>query len=423
MRALLLGALLALLILPGARAQAQDREFDIDIFYEELAPYGDWYEHPRWGLVWEPNVDDEWRPYSLGYWTFTDDYGWYWVSDEPFGWAVFHYGRWVLDEDDGWLWIPDTEWGPAWVIWRWSDDYVGWTALGPGSSWGPDGDLDYDFTFYESPGYILAWSFVAPRYLTTRDLFRRLAPRTRHSFLLRRTKHVRGHRKHDKRIVNTGIDVRRFERLIGRPVARTKLKSVDNPRALRARREPGGASDVPVFMPRIITRPDGPKRPPQLKARPERKDRGPSVTGFPKDKSGETPGTKEPAAPAPRIIPSQPGDQKQRFKQTTTPPPTKDTGPPADLQRRRSKDTTAPPPTDGKAAPADVPRQRFKQTITPPATGTPRVEPRRLPQPQGPSASDRQRASPPATGSSTGRTQRATEKDRDKDGKKAEEPR
>jgi hypothetical protein len=151
MRAFLLGVLLALLIVPGVPAQAQDRDFDVDIFYEELAPYGDWFEHPRWGLVWQPRVERDWRPYSQGYWTLTDEYGWYWVSDEPFAWAVFHYGRWTYDEDDGWLWIPDTEWGPAWVIWRWSDDYVGWAALGPDSNWDPDGVLRYDVSFYESP--------------------------------------------------------------------------------------------------------------------------------------------------------------------------------------------------------------------------------------------------------------------------------
>src|SRR3990172_2043857 len=266
MRAFLLGVLLALLIVPGVPAQAQDRDFDVDIFYEELAPHGDWFEHPRWGLVWQPRVERDWRPYSQGYWTLMEEYGWYWVSDEPFAWAVFHYGRWPYDEDDGWLWIPDTEWGPAWVIWRWSDDYVGWAALGPDSSWDPDGELRYDVEYYESPSYIFAWSFLHPRYLTTPGLHRYLAPRAQHSFILRRTRHVRGYRRFDRRVVNVGIDVRRFERVIGRPVTRVRLKSVDNPRDLRARRDRGG-TDVQVFMPRIISRPDASKKPPQLKDR------------------------------------------------------------------------------------------------------------------------------------------------------------
>ena len=66
MRAFLLGILLALLMVPGAPAQAQGRDFDDDIFYEELAPYGDWFEHPRWGLVWQPRVDRDWRPIRRG---------------------------------------------------------------------------------------------------------------------------------------------------------------------------------------------------------------------------------------------------------------------------------------------------------------------------------------------------------------------
>ena len=46
---------------------------------------------------------------------------------------VYHYGRWTKVEDEGWCWIPDYEWGPAWVSWRESDDYVGWAPLPPES--------------------------------------------------------------------------------------------------------------------------------------------------------------------------------------------------------------------------------------------------------------------------------------------------
>ena len=406
MRAFLLGALLALLMLPGAPAQAQDQEFDIDIFYEELAPYGDWFEHPRWGYVWQPNVDDDWRPYALGYWTFTDDYGWLWVSDEPFGWAVFHYGRWAYDQEDGWLWIPGTEWAPAWVVWRWSNDYVGWTALGPGSSWNSDGDLDYDLSYYENPAYVFAWSFVQPLYLTTPGLYRHLAPRQRRSFILRHTRHVRGYHRRDRHVVNGGIDVRRFERLTGEPVKRAKLKSVDNPRELRARSN-SGATDVQVYMPRIISRPDGAKRPPHLKARPERKGSRPAATGFPKDKSSEPPSTK--TAPSPRIISPQPDDHKERSKRTTTPPPAKDTGPAPDSQRQRFQQRTVPPSTDGKAAPADVPRQRLQRT-TPPSTGTPSVEPRRLTQPPPRAPSTSPGPSPRPSGPPPAHTQRPADK-------------
>ncbi|HJZ43877.1 MAG TPA: DUF6600 domain-containing protein [Hyphomicrobiaceae bacterium] len=391
MRAFLLGVLLALLIVPGVPAQAQDRDFDVDIFYEELAPHGDWFEHPRWGLVWQPRVERDWRPYSQGYWTLTEEYGWYWVSDEPFAWAVFHYGRWTYDEDDGWLWIPDTEWGPAWVIWRWSDDYVGWAALGPDSSWDPDGELRYDVEYYESPSYIFAWSFVHPRYLTTPGLHRYLAPRAQHSFILRRTRHVRGYRRFDRRVVNVGIDVRRFERVIGRPVTRVRLKSVDNPRDLRARRDRGG-TDVQVFMPRIISRPDGPKRLPQLKARPEtKKGTDPSVTGFPKGKSAEPPSKDRLPDTSPRFIPP-PSDGPKTFKQTTTPPPTDRKGLPSDVQKQlKQVSPPGPTQTDPSAlrksgpppsGPSGPPPGFTGQDVRPKDGGTPRVQ--REGKPSGP---------------------------------------
>ena len=415
MRAFLLGALLALLIMPGMPAQAQDRDFDVDIFYEELAPYGDWFEHPRWGLVWQPNVDRDWRPYSQGYWSYTDDNGWYWVSDEPFAWAVFHYGRWTYDQDDGWIWIPDTEWGPAWVTWRWSDDYVGWAPLGPGSSWGPDGDLRYDVSYYDSPGYYFAWCFVHPRYLTTPGLYRYLAPRAEHNLIFRRTQHVHGYRRFDRRIVNAGIDVRRFERAIGRPVVRVRLKAVDSPRDLGARRD-GGGRDLQVFMPRIISKPGEPKRPPQLKARPDHpKGPGPSVTGFPPGKSGD-PGRDRPTGPQIRGVPGPSGTEPQPFKRATTPPPTDQKQPPAEIQRLPSKQVSpsgpgqtdphvyrkSSPPPSGPPPSAGSGPSLFKGQDARPSRDSgnvaPRVQqvPRQESRPQGPPPGGQPKGPPPA---------------------------
>ena len=88
-------------------------------FYDELAPYGVWYNHPRWGDVWHPTrVEADFRPYYRGHWVNTIEYGWTWNSDYPWSDVPFHYGRWVLDPNDGWLWVPGYVWAPAWVIWR-----------------------------------------------------------------------------------------------------------------------------------------------------------------------------------------------------------------------------------------------------------------------------------------------------------------
>src|SRR5215471_17045083 len=81
-RTLVLAALLAVLAL-SLPAAAQDPPVDIDIFYAKLEPYGQWFEHPVWGTVWRPRVDQDWRPYAHGAWVYTDEFGWYWEAEEP----------------------------------------------------------------------------------------------------------------------------------------------------------------------------------------------------------------------------------------------------------------------------------------------------------------------------------------------------
>jgi hypothetical protein len=97
---------------------------------DRLAPYGQWRQSARFGEVWVPNVAAGWRPFTIGHWVWTDE-GWYWQSDEPFGWVVYHYGRWVLDDKLGWVWFPGNEWAPAWVVWRESNDDIGWAPAPP----------------------------------------------------------------------------------------------------------------------------------------------------------------------------------------------------------------------------------------------------------------------------------------------------
>jgi len=114
---------------PGPISGPAQEQID---FEAALEGYGHWVRHPRLGDVWVPdNVPQDWQPYRIGHWVYTDDWGWYWNSDEDFGWVTYHYGRWYFDRQIGWVWIPDDEWGPAWVNWRQGDDYVGWAATPP----------------------------------------------------------------------------------------------------------------------------------------------------------------------------------------------------------------------------------------------------------------------------------------------------
>lgn len=122
-------ALLGFAFAPS-RAVAE-AEVSFQFFYDSLSPLGEWIEVGDYGEAWQPTgVDEDWSPYTDGYWSYTDA-GWTWVSYEDFGGITYHYGRWVRAEDVGWCWVPDTEWGPAWVSWRNSEEHIGWAPLPP----------------------------------------------------------------------------------------------------------------------------------------------------------------------------------------------------------------------------------------------------------------------------------------------------
>jgi hypothetical protein len=131
---LLFFALVASYTICPKQALAQQSSVSFQTFYDELSPYGEWVDYPRYGYVWIPDVGSGFEPYSTdGQWVMTD-YGWTWVSDYEWGWAPFHYGRWDYDNYYGWLWVPDSQWGPSWVTWVRSDGYYGWQPMQPGIS-------------------------------------------------------------------------------------------------------------------------------------------------------------------------------------------------------------------------------------------------------------------------------------------------
>ena len=120
--------------LSSTTAAAQSVAISVE-FRTALSPYGAWRNVPRWGEVWVPaRLDRDWRPYTVGHWVYSDEFGWYWISDDQeaeWGWVAFHYGRWVDVDTVGWVWVPGNVWGPAWVDWRRGDEYVGWSPLPP----------------------------------------------------------------------------------------------------------------------------------------------------------------------------------------------------------------------------------------------------------------------------------------------------
>lgn len=160
----------------GSQLKAQPgRHLPASVFYRELQPYGKWVPYGRYGRAWIPRVERDFRPYvTRGYWDYTE-YGNTWVSDYEWGWAPFHYGRWAYDDLYGWLWLPDSEWAPAWVSWRYDDDYYGWAPLGPGVN------INIHIP-------IERWIFVPKRYVTSRRVYDYCVPARRVEYVYGRSR-------------------------------------------------------------------------------------------------------------------------------------------------------------------------------------------------------------------------------------------
>ena len=153
----------ATVVISVAPATAQRVEISAE-FRSALEPYGQFRRHPRWGEVWSPaDVGRDWKPYTVGHWVYSDDYGWYWASDDTeaaWGWVTYHYGRWAWDDDLGWIWVPGRDWGPAWVEWRRGSRHLGWAPLPPD---------EIVTEIREEPRY---WVFVEPRDFVAPDIAR-----------------------------------------------------------------------------------------------------------------------------------------------------------------------------------------------------------------------------------------------------------
>ncbi|HXF55238.1 MAG TPA: DUF6600 domain-containing protein [Hyphomicrobiaceae bacterium] len=247
-------------------ASAQGRHVDYSEFYEALEPFGRWFEHPRWGLVWWPYAqqEEDWRPYSRGQWVYTEDHGWYWDADEEWGWATYHYGRWVLDERYGWLWVPGNEWGPAWVAWRESEDYIGWAPLPPDAVWEPGYGVRYHYAEYERSYWAPIWCFVHPSHLLAPRVWVHFAPRSRHVYILGRTRYATKYALIRSRIYNHGVDVRHIARLTRKPVPTLHVRDLSSPRELIRRR--GERDFVGVYRPRLAAASERPRFSPRLTA-------------------------------------------------------------------------------------------------------------------------------------------------------------
>jgi len=248
------------------QAQA-DIDVNLSFFYDRLAPYGEWVQHPRHDWVWCPSgVPVDWRPYTDGRWVYTDDFGWVWNSDLDWGWACFHYGRWDWDDQFGWFWVPGYDWGPAWVAWRTGPGFIGWAPLPPAVGWQPGIGLALSgFDLDDIP--IRRWCFVEDRFFDEPTLRLHVLLPARNVTIFGQTRNITRFDIVGARIVDVGVPLRAVQEVTGRPVPRFQVRHVDSVAAMRLPHERSGV--VNIFSPRVGPAPAGavPPRPGELERR------------------------------------------------------------------------------------------------------------------------------------------------------------
>ncbi len=195
---------------------AQPASVSLQLFYDELSPYGMWVEYQSYGYAWIPNDDPGFTPYvTAGHWVLAND-DWTWVSDYPWGWATFHYGRWDCDAVYGWVWIPGSEWGPAWVSWRRSPGYYGWRALAPAMEHQNRNDR---------------WAFVKVKDFAEPDIGRYIVNQSNNEKIMRRSAVIANSRRDNKRRVTyaTGPNRDDVERAMHMPITSIVIRDGDRP--------------------------------------------------------------------------------------------------------------------------------------------------------------------------------------------------
>ena len=199
-------------------------------FYTELAPYGSWIEVDYGVVVWRPTIiHANWTPYNVGRWIWTYD-GWYWDSYEPFGHVTYHYGRWYYDDYYGWLWYPDYEWAPAWVEWRYDNDYIGWAPLHPYATFSISIGIFWSNVYY-SPYY--HWNFVTYNHFCDPYVYNYYVETGYKYRIHSGTKYRHDYGYRNGRVQNRGIDVEYISNRSGQEIRQRDLTRVRDSRDLK----------------------------------------------------------------------------------------------------------------------------------------------------------------------------------------------
>jgi hypothetical protein len=229
---------------PQGYGQEYGPDMDIDYAYNYLAPYGNWVDMDPYGYVWIPrHMGYQWRPYSDGHWVMTDD-GWTWIANEEWGSIPFHYGRWGYDDGFGWYWVPGTVWGPAWVSWRWSNQYAGWAPLPPGVEF--RAGMDFASLSFNIPNRF--WVFIQAPHFLDRDIYRYTLPYERNVTIINFTSRHNNIYYRNNRIFNEGMGIDNVQRVTRQQVPRYKIQDVRKPGPARV-----VGNDLQVYRPAFRT--------------------------------------------------------------------------------------------------------------------------------------------------------------------------
>jgi hypothetical protein len=286
------------------QASAQETSISIQVFYDELSPYGQWISYPNYGYVWVPDAGADFVPYSSqGYWVLTD-YGWTWVSEYSWGWAPFHYGRWDFDNYYGWFWVPDTQWGPSWVVWRSSPGYYGWAPMQPGISI----SLSFGNNYHSHHNH---WVFVRERDFDRRNINHYYVHNNEHERIIRNS-HVINRTSEDKHRRSTyiaGPDRTEVQKATGRN---------HSPRAVQNTSRPGqkvSNKNLNIYRPQVNDGNNSNSKPVPKQARQYKEEQTPTrnATTPENNKPRKTNINKEKTAPAQNrnVKPSENRNQSQ----------------------------------------------------------------------------------------------------------------
>ncbi len=109
---------------------------ELEVYSTDFDDNGRWVYVQDYGYCWTPTVlvVRDWAPYRHGRWCWRGgDY--VWIGYEPWGWTPYHYGRWAFVARVGWCWVPpergNVYWGPGYVGWVRTPQYVAWVPLAP----------------------------------------------------------------------------------------------------------------------------------------------------------------------------------------------------------------------------------------------------------------------------------------------------